>query len=104
MISFEDYRRHDGLALADLVRRKEVTAAELLETAIARSEAVNPRLNAVIIPMHELARARAKQELSGPFAGVPFLTKDLFQEYQGVQTAYGCKGLKDANYKAEVHA
>lgn len=104
MISFEDYRRHDGLALADLVRRKEVTAAELLETAIARSEAVNPKLNAIIIPMHELARARAKQELSGPFAGVPFLTKDLFQEYQGVQTAYGCKGLKAANYKAEAHA
>jgi amidase len=104
MISVEEYQKHDGLGLADLVRKKEVTASELLEAAIARSGQVNPRLNAVIIPMHEVARARARENLSGPFAGVPFVTKDLFQEYAGVQTAYGCKGLKAANYKPDVHA
>jgi amidase len=104
VISATEYRQHDGLALAELVRRKEVTASELLEAAIARSAEVNPKLNAVIIPMHELARERAKTDLEGAFAGVPFLTKDLFQEYAGVQTAFGCKGLKAANYKPEVHA
>lgn len=104
MISADEYRRYDGLGLAELVRSRQVSAAELLEAAIARSAEVNPRLNAVIIPMHELARERARQNLEGPFAGVPMLIKDLFQEYAGVQTAYGCKGLKTANYKPEIHA
>ncbi len=103
-MNFDEYRKHDGLALAQLVARREVTPSELLEVAIARAEAVNPKLNAIIIPMHDIARERAKQTLTGPFAGVPFLTKDLFQEYAGVQTAYGCKGLKAANIKAPVHS
>ncbi len=103
-MNFEEYRRHDGLGLAKLVADGEVTAAELLELAIARAEAVNPQLNALIIPMYELARERASAPLSGPFAGVPFLTKDLFQDYAGVRTAYGCKGLKAAAYTAPHHA
>lgn len=103
-MKFEEYARHDGLGLAALVAGKQVTATELLECALARAGEVNPKLNAIIIPMHDIARARATENLEGPFAGVPFLTKDLFQEYQGVQTAYGCKGLKAANYKADAHA
>ncbi|MEK6805843.1 MAG: amidase [Pseudomonadota bacterium] len=103
-MKFEDYASHDGLGLAELIARKQVSAPEVLEAAITRAESVNPKLNAIIIPMHELARERAKQSLSGPFAGVPFLTKDLFQEYAGVQTAYGCKGLKAANYLAPFTA
>ncbi|MGQ0586171.1 MAG: amidase, partial [Gammaproteobacteria bacterium] len=90
--------------LAALVRSGQVSASEVLEAAIARAEAVNGKLNAIIIPMHEIARARAKEKLSGPFAGVPFLTKDLFQEYAGVRTAYGCKALKAANYTAAEHS
>jgi len=104
VISAEEYRRHDALGLAELVRSRQVSASELLEAAIARSAEVNPKLNAIIIPMHELARERAQQNLEGPFAGVPFLTKDLFQEYAGVQTAFGCKGLKAAHYKPDIHA
>lgn len=104
MISATEYQQHDGMGLAGLVRKKEVTPAELLDAALARSGQVNSALNAVIIPMHDIARARVKEKLEGPFAGVPFLLKDLFQEYAGVQTAYGCKGLKAANFKPEVHA
>lgn len=103
-MNFTEYRKQDGLGLAALVAKREVTPSELLETAIARADAVNPKLNAIIIPMHDIARARAKESLSGPFAGVPFLTKDLFQEYAGVRTAYGCKALKAANYTADVHS
>jgi amidase len=103
-MNFDEYRKLDGLALARLVAKKEVTAAELLEVAIARAEAVNPKLNAIIIPMHDIARQRAQENLGGPFAGVPFLVKDLFQEYAGVRTAYGCKALKAANYTAEQHS
>ena len=103
-MKFEDYVRHDGLGLADLIAKKQVSAVEVLEAAIARADAVNPKLNAIIIPMYELAHVRARETLRGPFAGVPFLTKDLFQEYLGVQTAYGCKGLKAANYRAPFMA
>ena len=101
---FSEYGRYDALGLAELVRKREVTPGELLEAALARAEAVNPKLNAIIIPMHDIARARAQEKLEGPFAGVPFLTKDLFQEYAGVRTAYGCKALKAAQYTASEHA
>ena len=86
MISADDYLQHDGLGLAALVRDRQVTPAELLEVAIARAEAVNPKVNAVVIPMHEIARQRAQQALAGPFAGVPFLVKDVIQDYAGVPT------------------
>ncbi len=101
---FKEYGNYDALGLAELVRNRQVSATELLEAALARAEAVNPKLNAIIIPMHDIARARAKEKLEGSFAGVPFLTKDLFQEYAGVRTAYGCKALKAANYTAAGHS
>jgi amidase len=101
---FKEYGRYDALGLAGLIRRGEVTATEVLEAALARAEAVNPRLNAIITPMHDLARARAQEKLHGPFAGVPFLVKDLFQEYAGVRVCYGCKALKAVNYTAAEHA
>src|SRR3972149_4224634 len=49
----------DATAQADLVRRKEVTPVELVDAAIARIERLNPRLNAVVTPMYELARRAA---------------------------------------------
>ncbi|HVT34204.1 MAG TPA: amidase [Nevskiaceae bacterium] len=104
MLSFDEYRKHDALGLAELVQRRETTASELLEVALARAQAVNGKLGAIVIPMEEVARARAQTPLSGPFAGVPFLTKDLFQDYAGVPTAYGCRALKDANFTPPVHA
>lgn len=104
MISVADYQQHDGLGLAALVRRGEVSPAELLEAAIARAAEVNPKLNAIITPMHEIARERARMPLQGPFAGVPFLIKDLFQDYAGVPSAYGCKALKVARHTPEVHS
>ncbi|MBI5511093.1 MAG: amidase [Deltaproteobacteria bacterium] len=73
----EEYGRHDALGLAKLVRDKEVTALELVELAIAKIEALNPTLNAVVHKMYEQARARAKAVSGGPFAGVPFLVKDM---------------------------
>src|SRR6185312_12284278 len=80
----QEYLAHDATGLAELVSRREVTPAELLELAIARTESANPRLNAIVIRFDELARERARSPLSGPFAGVPFLLKDLHQEYEGV--------------------
>lgn len=84
MIAVTDYERFDGLGLAALVRKKEVTPLELVETAIAQIEQHNPALNAVIHPMYEIARDRAVADLGeGAFAGVPMLLKDLLAAYAG---------------------
>jgi amidase len=79
---FDEYVTYDGLGLAELVRGREVTAAELVEAAIEGIERHDPALNAVVHKAYDEARAVAEGELSGPFAGVPFLIKDL-----GVQVA-----------------
>jgi amidase len=77
-----DLDAHDQ---ARLVRRKEVSALGLVEAAIERIERVNAAINAVVLPMYELARAAAREPLGdGPFAGVPFLLKDLLAESAGV--------------------
>lgn len=99
-MKFEEYLQYDGLGLADLVANKQVHSSELLSAALERSSIANPELNAIIIPMHEHALKRSQQNLSGPFAGVPFLVKDLFQEYAGYPTSYGCQGLKRIGYIA----
>jgi amidase len=89
-IPFPEYARHDALGLAELVRTRQVSAAELVETAIAHIEAINPRLNAVIHSMYDHARAVAAKPLPpGPFAGVPFLVKDLVSEVAGVPFSAG---------------
>jgi amidase len=103
-MKFSEYIQYDGLGLSHLVARREVTAAELLRIAIERTEKTHKKLNAVIIRMDKIAQARATESLSGPFAGVPFLTKDLFQDYAGVLNTNGNKALKAANYRPNVHA
>ena len=47
-MAFSEYASYDGLGLAELVAKKQVTAAELVEEAISRIEKHNPRLNAVV--------------------------------------------------------
>ncbi|MFT3662679.1 MAG: amidase [Gordonia sp. (in: high G+C Gram-positive bacteria)] len=91
----DEYMRYDATGLAELVRRGEVTPAELLALARQRMAEVNPALNAVVIETAPEADAQVAGELSGPFAGVPFLLKDLSQEYKGYPTTGGCKALKD---------
>ncbi|MBC7228227.1 MAG: amidase [Thermoflexales bacterium] len=96
MDGFKEYDRYDGLGLAELVRRKEISPAELVEEAIRRIETVNPQINAVIHPMYDLARQRVRQGLpEGPFRGVPFLLKDLLVHYAGVPTRSGSCFFRD---------
>jgi len=80
----------DATAQADLVRRKEVTAVEMVEAAIARIERLNPELNAIITPLFERARDAAEvASIDAPFAGVPFLLKDVLAEYAGTPLSEG---------------
>jgi Asp-tRNA(Asn)/Glu-tRNA(Gln) amidotransferase A subunit family amidase len=96
MIRPDEYEAHDALALAARVADGELSPDELLETAVARMDALNPRLNAVVIPMVELARAALSNGLpEGPFRGVPFLMKDLYLLYAGVPTTNGCRLFAD---------
>jgi len=75
---FEEYRHYDAVALAGLVGKGEVSAGELLDLAIARAEAVNPKINAIVHKQYEQARATIGMGLlNGPLAGVPYLIKDL---------------------------
>lgn len=94
--AFADYDDYDALGLAELVRRKEVTPRELVETAVARIERLNPKLNVVVIKDFEAARAAAERPLSGaPFDGVPFLAKDLSTFWKGLPCTNGCAYFAD---------
>jgi amidase len=89
---FSEYDRTDGLGLAERVAHKDVTAAELLEEAISRAERFNPALNAVVFKDYERARTAAHGPLpAGPFAGVPFLLKDIFLNAEGTPTRQGSR-------------
>ena len=96
MGGFKEYDQYDGLGLAELVKRKEISAAEICEEAITRIERVNPKLNAVITPMYDLARQAVQTALpDGPFCGVPFLLKDLLGDFAGVTQTMGSKACKN---------
>ncbi len=96
MMTFEQYGAHDGLGLAALVRAGEVSPRELVECAIARIEATNPTLNAVVHTFYDRALAAADGAVpDGPFAGVPMLLKDLIAAYAGEPLTYSCRFLAD---------
>jgi amidase len=96
---FAEYEDYDALGLAELVRKKQVTAAELCEAAIERIDRVNPAINAVVCRMYDEARRGAAKTGDGLFAGVPFLLKDLDFAYRGAPMTNGCKALR--NYRAD---
>jgi amidase len=101
MAATNDLARLDAVGLAGLVRRKEMSAAELVRAAIARIEAVNPTINAVVTPLFEEALAEAGRPLAaGPLAGVPFLLKDLGTGQAGVLQTAGSRALR--NFRPEV--
>jgi amidase len=90
----------DATGQAALVRRGEATPTELVETAIARVEELNPELNAVIHPLFDEGRAAAADSLpDGPFKGVPFLLKDLGAAYAGQPLHMGTRVLKELDFR-----
>jgi amidase len=91
---FKEYTEYDGLGLAQLIREKHVSAPEVLEAAIQQIEAHNPRLNAVVLKLYDQARAQnGLPDPDSPFAGVPFLLKDLGMDLKGVPTSNGSRLL-----------
>ena len=94
----------DGLAQAELVTSGELTATELVDAAIERIAALNPALNAVVYDSFDEARARAATALTGPFAGVPYLLKDLVVERAGTPFTEGSRFLRGyvSTYTSEL--
>ncbi len=94
-MAFREYGNYDGVGLADLVRKKQVSAAELLDEAIARTAKVDPKINAVVVKHYDYAKRQIDKGLpDGPFTGVPFLLKDL-DLIEGTATTFGASIYKD---------
>ncbi len=88
----EQYRSHDALGLAAVVRRREVSAAEVFDAFVAAVERDNPRLNAVVEQDFDAARTAIGAGLpDGPFTGVPYLIKDLHAPVAGLPLSHGSR-------------
>src|SRR6202158_6296730 len=94
-MAFREYGSHDGMGLAELVRKKQVSARELLDEAIARAAKVDPQIHAVVVKHYDYAERQIDNGLpDGPFTGVPFLLKDL-DILKGTRTTSGASIYKD---------
>ncbi len=101
-----DLPKLDTIAQAALVQKGELSASELVEAAIDRIEAVNPKINAVVTKSYDFARARVKQsKKGGHFMGrlwsAPYLIKDL-TAYKGVRWTSGTRLFKDRIAKTQT--
>jgi amidase len=94
-MAFKEYAGYDGIGLAELVRKKQVSASELLDEAITRTAKLDPQINAVVVKHYEYAGRQIEKGLpDGPFSGVPFLLKDL-DLLEGTRTTSGASVYKD---------
>jgi amidase len=95
-LSTTDYEAHDATGLASLVQRGDISARELVETAIARIEALNPSINAVILKAYDQALKELDDRADRPaFFGVPYLIKDLHAPVRGLPLTNGSRMFVD---------
>jgi len=88
--------------IAACVRGRELSASEVADAFLRRIESVNGRLNAVVVPLFEQARAAAAaidETIAagapvGPLAGVPITVKESF-DVSGTPTTAGLTARKD---------
>lgn len=86
----------DATAMAALIRRKEISPLEAVTDAIRRAEAAQPQLNFIVTSLYDQAIDQAKTGTAkGPFAGVPFLIKDL-HDFKGAPTRHGSRAFLNA--------
>jgi amidase len=100
------YVESDALELGRLVRRREVTPAELVETALTVIARDNPKLNAVVHRLDDMARAQVAGgvPLDAPFAGVPYLLKELASMWQGAPLTNSCAWMRELRAPADSEA
>ncbi len=93
-MNLAEYSSCDGVALADLVRRREVSLKELAHLFVEAVEKVNPRINAIIEVYSDSIEELDDRAISGPFAGVPFLMKDIGAGENGRRQESGSRLMK----------
>lgn len=101
MLNFSDYARLDGIALAQGIRNKAFTCAEVTQAAINRAQQINPEINAIVHENYRNALTQAAELDGNPrqlqqskVAGLPFLIKDL-SEVKGVAATFGSRLFRD---------
>ena len=96
-MAFNDYDEYDGIGLAELVKSKQVSAREVLDEAIRRTEVINPQLNFLAHEAFDVARAAADDKAlpDGPLKGVPWLVKELASSWEGQPFTNTLPYLKD---------
>jgi amidase len=100
------------VALAKLVRERQVKPRELVELCLSRIEAIDPKLNAFRVTLAEQALAEADalagQRADGPLAGVPIAVKDEMALARQVATqgsrSYGPPATEDAEIVRRLRA
>src|SRR6266498_3057835 len=83
-----------ALDQAAAVRRRDVSARELVERYLERIERLNPALNAFYLTTPELALAQAESAGDGPLAGAPTSVKDL-AAMAGHPLTFGSRSFED---------
>lgn len=88
--------RLSAIEQAQLIRRREVSASEMVEASISAIERLNPTLNAVVLGLFDRARASLNElNPDAPFSGVPLLLKDMLAEYAGTRMTEGSRFLRN---------
>lgn len=100
---FPEYSSYDGLGLADLVRRREVSAADLVDSAVDAIERLNPDVNCVVQQLKSSALREIKAGIPmGPFHGVPFLVKEFGMHFKGMKTSAGSRLAAGVTFDADT--
>lgn len=85
-----DYAGYDGVGLAALIARREVSACEVGQAALAAIAKVDPILNFAVELFPERIEALKDRTPEGLLAGVPTLLKDFYKFEKGVKSECGC--------------
>ena len=94
-MNLAEYSSCDGVALANLVRRGETSPKELAALFMEAVEKVNPRINAIIEVYSDRVKGTGDQAVfTGPYAGVPFLMKDIGAHEAGRRQESGSRLMK----------
>jgi amidase len=100
----KEYSRYDGLGLAELVRRREVSPEDLVDSAIDAIERLNPRINCVVQVLRDHAMAEAKAApRDAPFCGAPLLIKEFGMHFKGMRSSGGSRLGQGITWDADTH-
>ncbi|MBN2798277.1 MAG: amidase [Deltaproteobacteria bacterium] len=97
-----EYDDLDGIGLAEGIAAGDYSPAEVVDAAIARIEARDPAVHALVYEQFEEARSSLESLPDGPFRGVPMLLKDLAAEQRGHPSTQSCRALSTWRAKADA--